>query len=254
MARARKEPLRAGRTQNPTTPKRIPPAALDPSKRGIKQASKKLAEQVVERKAEVERVQEVLTPEVTGRFAPPPGAPPDDAERMIMKGTVLLLKAKCANKDQIASAMRERFNLSRDQSVALEMEALHELALRCKENSMFARAEAVHRIAHVLTDLHSPAPVRRKVMGADGKYVVQLVPGKKNYQAIYHFETLLAKVQGTFEPTQINVNMTATSLTVFANLTDQRRAQYLKQAKERDRLARLAQAQLPELPSASQTA
>jgi hypothetical protein len=175
----------------------------------------------------------------------------EEVRDLEMRSIILSLKSKAANKDQIAKVMREQYGLSREQTIAFERDALHELALRCKEDSPFARAEQVFRIRSVLTELHNPPPIRRMVKDETSKKLVaRMFPAKKNWQAIARFEQLLMEVEGNHDQANITVNIAQNTLQVFQGLSDARRAEYLDKAKERMRLADMARTHLPpELPA-----
>jgi hypothetical protein len=251
MARRRKEALKAGAIPKEIASKFYPPVAIPK----VQQAGIAVNVKLSREEGKVVQATTTETPGVAvlqdGRLVLTPEASRDHEMRSIILG----LKSKAANKDQIAKVMRDQYGLSREQCIAYERDALHELALRCKEESPFARAEQVFRIRAALTELHNPPPIRRMVKNPlSGKLEARLIPAKKNWQAIARFEALLMEVEGNHDPQTIQVNLTQNTLQVFQGLTDQRRAELLARAKQRQHYAELAQRHLPEQLSAPKTA
>ena len=107
-----------------------------------------------------------------------------------------------------------------------------------ERNRPYSRAEQIARVRHLISRLHEP-----KFKGT-GKNRVQLPMSSAVAGRISKFEELLANLEGNREPVEVRVTavMTLAAQMVFSNLSESRMTQLMERARERKRLAAVAEA------------
>jgi hypothetical protein len=144
------------------------------------------------------------------------------------------------------SQPREILRVLRGRWPAMTLGRVEKLAERVRINWLGATTEESrkHDRHAAIQRLHKMRRIASGLRDKDGKWV-----DRPNHQAVARYESLLMELEGTREAIRVDVNVrhTQAMLAVVANLSGDEASEYLAEALEQERLARIAQEAVPAL-------